>query len=96
LQIFGPRGVLLSDLRYSNWQPIADVPLRPNGPTQFPRTVQIDRPHDDYKLDIQITKVVLNSELEAARFQLARPAGAELVRVTADAGPAGNSRGSNP
>jgi hypothetical protein len=46
--------------------------------------VHIDRPHDDYKLDIQITKVVLNSELETARFQLAQPAGAEVVRVTAN------------
>ena len=96
LQFFGPRGVLLSDMRYSNWQPLVDVPLPANFATQFPRTVHIDRPHDDYKLEIQITKVVLNSELEAARFQLAQPAGAELVRVTADAGSAGNSRGSNP
>jgi len=83
LQFFGPRGVLLSDVRYSDWQPLTDAPLPMSGPTQFPRTVHIDRPHDDYKLDIQITKVVLNSELEAARFQLPQPAGAELVRVTA-------------
>src|SRR5262245_16762391 len=96
LQFFGPRGVLLSDIRYSNWQPLTDVPLSSQGATQFPRTVHIDRPHDDYKLDIQITKVVLNSELEAARFQLAEPSGAELVRVTPDAGSTGNSRGSNP
>jgi outer membrane lipoprotein-sorting protein len=82
LQFFGPRGVLLSDVRYWNWQALADAPLPANGPAQFPRTVQIDRPHDDYKLDIQMTKVVLNSELEAARFQLAQPANAELVHVT--------------
>jgi outer membrane lipoprotein-sorting protein len=84
LQFFGPRGVLLSDVRYSNWQALTDAPLPANGPAQFPRTVQIDRPHDDYKLDIQITKVVLNGELEAARFQLAQPANAELVHVTAN------------
>jgi len=83
LQFFGPRGVLLSDVRYSDWQPLTDAPLPSSGPAQFPRTVHIDRPHDDYKLDMQITKVVLNSELETARFQLLQPAGAELVRVTA-------------
>lgn len=82
LQFFGPRGALLSDVRYADWQPLTDAPLPASGPKQFPRTVHIDRPHDDYKLDIQITKVVLNSELEAARFQLAQPAGAEVVRVT--------------
>src|SRR5262245_24311592 len=84
LQFFGPRGTLLSDVRYANWQALTDSPLPANGPAQFPRTVQIYRPHDDYKLDIQITKVVLNGELEAARFELAQPANAELVRVTAN------------
>lgn len=96
LQFFGSRGALLSDVRYSNWQPLTDAPLPASGPTQFPRAVHIDRPHDDYKLDIQITKVVLNSELETARFQLAQPAGAELVRVTAESGSGARSRGSNP
>jgi hypothetical protein len=84
LQFFGPRGVLLSDVHYADWQPLTDAPLPTSGPTQFPRTVRIDRPHDDYKLDIQITKIALNREMEAARFQLAQPANAELVRVTAN------------
>jgi outer membrane lipoprotein-sorting protein len=90
LQFFGPKGVLLSDVRYSNWQALTDAPLPANGPAQFPHTVHIDRPHDDYKLDIQIAKVVLNSELEAARFQLPQPAGAQLVHVT------GNAQNSKP
>jgi outer membrane lipoprotein-sorting protein len=84
LQFFGPRGTLLSDVRYVNWQALTDPPLPANGPARFPRTVQIYRPHDDYKLDIQITKVVLNGQLEAARFELTQPANAELVRVTAN------------
>src|SRR5215471_1779547 len=77
LQFFGPRGVLLSDVRYSDWQPLTDAPLPSSGPAQFPRTVHIERPHDDYKLDMQITKIVLNSELEVARFHLAQPSDAE-------------------
>ena len=96
LQFFGPRGVLLSDVRYANWQALTDAPIAASGPTQFPRSVRIDRPHDDYKLDIQVTKIVLNSELEAARFQLSPPPGVELVRVTADAGSKEKSRSSNP
>jgi outer membrane lipoprotein-sorting protein len=84
LQSFGSKGILVSDVHYANWQPLADNPLPANGPAAFPRTVHIDRPHDDYKLDMQITKVVLNSELEAARFQFPQPAGSELVRVTAN------------
>jgi hypothetical protein len=96
LQFFGPRGVLLSDVRYANWQPLTDAPTPASGATQFPRSVRVDRPHDDYKLDIQVTKIVLNSQLEAARFQLPQPPGVELVRVTADAGSKEKSRGSNP
>jgi outer membrane lipoprotein-sorting protein len=47
----------------------------------FPRAIRIDRPHDDYRLDLQITKVTLNVEISADRFKLDQPAGSELVRV---------------
>ena len=82
LQSFGPKGVLLSDNRFSDWLPLTDAPLPANGPQSFPRALRIDRAHDDYRLDLQFTKIVLNSEIEAARFQLAQPPGSELVRVT--------------
>ena len=84
LQSFGPKGVLLSDVRLSDWQPLTDAPLPAQGPASFPREIRIDRPHDDYRLDLQFTKIVLNSELEASRFQLNQPPGSELVRVGAN------------
>ena len=43
--------------------------------------IRIERPHDDYKLDLQATKIILNEEIPANRFQLEQPAGAELVHV---------------
>ena len=49
--------------------------------SEFPRAIRIDRPHDDYRLDLQITKVTLNVEIPADRFKLDQPAGSELVRV---------------
>jgi len=52
--------------------------------TSFPRSIRIDRPHDDYRLDLQITKVTLNEDLLADRFKLDQPAGSELVRVGED------------
>jgi hypothetical protein len=84
---FGPKGVLLSDVRLAAWQPsdIAAGQTTPaassNGAASFPRTIRIDRPHDDYKLDLQVTKIILNEEIPAERFKLEQPAGAELVRV---------------
>ena len=86
LQTFGPKGLLLSDVQLARWEPIdnaagqsaaAPVP----GAASFPRAIRIDRPHDDYKLDLQITKVSLNEAIPAERFKLEQPAGAELVRV---------------
>jgi len=81
LETFGRRGSLASDIHYADWQALSDAPLPANGPAAFPRSVRIERPHEDYKLSMEFTKVVLNTDLEAARFQLAQPPGSELVRV---------------
>jgi len=87
MQIFGPKGVLLSDIRLAAWQPPdaaagQSAPGTPsNGVASFPRAIRIERPHDDYKLDLQVTKVSLNEEIPAERFTLEQPGGAELVRV---------------
>lgn len=86
LQSFGPKGVLLSDVHVSDWQPLigdqeTKVPATPSPISAFPRQIRIDRPHDDYRLDLQITKVSLNAELAPDRFKLDQPNGTELVRV---------------
>jgi len=86
LQAFGPKGVLLSDVRLSDWEPLLGdqehpAAAPPNGINAFPRTIRIERPHDDYRLDLQITKVTVNEDLPLDRFKLEQPAGSELVRV---------------
>jgi outer membrane lipoprotein-sorting protein len=84
LQTFAPKGLLVSDVRYSDWQPVdpaqAGAPV--DGPvTTFAHNIRIDRPHDDYRLDLQVSKIVLNSDLPADRFKLEQPTGSELVNV---------------
>jgi hypothetical protein len=86
LQTYGPKGVLLSDVHLSDWQPLTgdrghSAGAAPNGVTEFPRSISIDRPHDDYRLDLQIDKITLNEDLPADRFTLEQPAGSELVPV---------------
>lgn len=69
----------------------APVPSIPS----FPRAILIDRPHDDYKLELQVTKVAVNEEIPADRFKLEQPAGSELVHVgetTSDAKPSTESK----
>jgi hypothetical protein len=87
LLTFGPKGILLSDVRLADWQPPDNAAghsvaaTSSNGTVSFPRAIRIERPHDDYKLDLQVTKVVMNEEIPPERFKLEQPEGAELVRV---------------
>jgi outer membrane lipoprotein-sorting protein len=89
LEEFGRRGALLSDVRYSDWKPPAgdqeQTSAAPPGIVFFPRLIQIDRPHDDYRLDFEVAKLTLNEDIPADRFKLEQPAGSELVRVGEDA-----------
>src|SRR5690348_10236253 len=102
IQTFGPKGVLLSDVSFSDWEPMdnaataqssasaattASTPAQAAAPqpapavTSFPRAILIDRPHDDYKLGLQVAKVAVNEEIPAERFKLEQPPGSELVHV---------------
>jgi len=63
-------------VRYANWQPVA-----PGSAEEYPMSIRLERPRDEYRLDLTITKVTLNQALEADRFKLEAPAGAEVVKV---------------
>src|SRR5579863_223136 len=76
LQAYGPKGALLSDARYRNWQPVAA-----GSAMEYPMQIQIDRPHDEYRLEMTISKIALNETLTAEQFKLEPPAGAEIVHV---------------
>lgn len=101
IQSFGPKGVLLSDVSFDDWQPVdssaagrgnttaaaapSSVPAATTPPTpalpSFPRAIRIERPHDDYTLEMQVTKIALNEDIPADRFKLEQPSGSELVHV---------------
>ncbi len=83
LENFGPHGSLLSDVHYADWQPVAATNM-PSGNASigdFPRVIRIDRPHDEYRLDMNVTKIALNEPLDADRFKLAPPPGEEIVQL---------------
>ena len=83
LENFGPKGALLSDVRYSDWQGVAATNMQSGNASigEFPRVIRIDRPHDEYRLDMNVTKIALNEPLDADRFKLAPPPGAEIVQL---------------
>jgi outer membrane lipoprotein-sorting protein len=85
MQLYGTAGRLESDITYSDWEPIeatagaGGATLPPQ--TLFARDLHIWRPQDDYRLGIRITKLSVNETISADRFDLAQPAGTELVRL---------------
>lgn len=87
MQAFGPKGLLISDIRLASMQPVDNAAAlnaartSADGAASFPRTIRIERPHDDYRIDLQMMKLTLNEEIPAERFKLEQPAGAELVHV---------------
>jgi outer membrane lipoprotein-sorting protein len=96
VQLFGAGGRLDSDITYADWEPVP--PAAAAGPSSeqpiFARDIHIWRPQDDYKLEIKIMKLTLNEPISPDRFELAQPAGTDLVRVGDD--PSGVQLGSQP
>lgn len=74
VELFDTGGRLTSVTRYSNWQVANDGLI-------FPREINLERPHDDYRLDLRVVSVTLNQEIALDRFRLEQPPGTELVRV---------------
>jgi len=94
LEIFGSGGKLLADIVYRDWQATLQTaasgqPGGPNMAVPFPREIFLARPHDDYTLDIRVTKLQLNATIDAGRFQLEQPPGADLVKLGEEGGGAG-------
>jgi len=74
VEVYEAGGRLVSVARYSDWQPAGEG-------ARYPRQIEVERPHDDYRLDLRITTLTLNAEVAADSFELAQPVGSELVRV---------------
>ena len=97
VQLFGAGGKLDSDITYSDWEPVPTEGGAGAAATEqpiFARDIHIWRPQDDYKLEIKILKLTLNEPISPDRFELAQPAGTDLVRVGDE--PSGASSGSQP
>ena len=74
IEIFAGGGRLVSDIRYADWQPVADG-------AKYPQHIWLVRPHDDYQLEIRFKKLAVNEAIADDRFELQQPAGTDLVRL---------------
>ena len=83
----------ISIVRLSGWDMFGNI--------GYPRQILLNRPQNDYQLQLMVTKVTANEPIPPDRFELAQPAGTELVRVGEDAegtkaGPPNPAKGQSP
>jgi hypothetical protein len=90
LENFAPKGLLMADIQLADWRATdataaggaAAVPAGSAAPlANFAHAIGISRPHDDYRLDLQVSKITINEPIATSRFQLLQPPGSELVQV---------------
>ena len=76
VETYDPDGKLLADVHYSGWDTFSG--------TRYPRQISLQRPANDYRLDIGVTKLTPNAMIAADRFILKQPPGTQLERVGED------------
>jgi hypothetical protein len=81
---YAPDGNIVSDTRYSKWQPYSGA--------LFPAHIDINRPGEGYGVVLDVTDMQMNKPMTDDKFVLARPAGAQLQEIGAarppESGPA--------
>jgi outer membrane lipoprotein-sorting protein len=73
LQLFGPEGRRLEDVAYSDYRDFQGV--------RYPTHIEVNRPVEDYSLAITILSAKFNQPMPAEKFELKKPADAQLVEL---------------
>jgi outer membrane lipoprotein-sorting protein len=84
LQFYEAEGLYVEDVHYSDYRDFQG--------TSYPSHIEVVRPIEDYRLTITMLKATFNQPIEAEKFILNKPEGAQLVDLTAKA-PQENPRG---
>ena len=71
--IYDQQGNVVTDARYDQYKDYEGV--------EFPDTIEIERPQEDYDITLSMVKLELNRQLKDDQFSLEQPAGAEVVHL---------------
>lgn len=87
VQLYGGGGRVQEDIEYSDYQDAGGV--------NYPRQIGIRRPAEDYALSITLLNAQFNQTVPLSKFNLQKPANAQLINLGAPtpSGQAGESRG---
>lgn len=83
--VYDQEGNVATDARYGGYKDYDGV--------EFPGTIEIERPREDYDIALSIVKLELNRKLTDEQFALEQPPGAEVVHL--DQSGAGAVKGSD-
>jgi len=72
-RIYDQQGNVMTDAHYQDYKDFNGI--------SFPTTIAIERPRENYDLELNILKLDLNLQLTDDQFTLEQPAGAEVVRL---------------
>jgi outer membrane lipoprotein-sorting protein len=72
-QIYDQQGNVVTDAQYQDYKDYSD--------TQFPSTIEIERPRENYDITLIIVKLEINHPLSDEQFALDSPPGAEVIHV---------------
>jgi hypothetical protein len=73
--VYDEAGALVSDTRYSKWQPYNGV--------MFPAHIDINRPKDEYGVALDVIEMQMNPNLTDDKFVLNQPEGSQLQVIGA-------------
>ena len=82
-RIYDQQGNVVTDARYQDYKDFNGI--------SFPTTIGIERPRENYNVQLNILKLEVNLPLTDDQFTLDQPAGAEVVRLGAARRPYGTS-----
>jgi len=72
-QIYDQQGNVVTDAKYDKYTEYDGI--------EFPSTIEIERPQEDYDITLSIVKLELNKPLKDEQFALEQPPGAEVVHL---------------
>jgi hypothetical protein len=72
-RIYDQQGNVATDARYADYKDYAG--------TQFPSTIEIERPRENYDITLNLIKLDINKALTNDQFALEQPAGADVVHL---------------
>jgi hypothetical protein len=83
--VFDPDSSIVSDTRYSKWQPYGD------SKALFPAHIDLNRPKDGYGVVMDVIDMKMNKAMTDEMFLLTQPDGTQLQRIGASPSTTGGS-----